>query len=478
MKTLLVGTREEPLEILRQALSLRNHEITIAAPDEDALELLGRELFPLVILVHLDDKTLHFARSVRTLRNGHRATLMAVLDTSQIDKLNEVLEAGIDQCIVESLYDEIRLDIRLAFAEKLAQEKREWGILEQKLRDSEARYRSIVETSVDAIITINDRGHVLTFNRAAQKLFQYSASEVIGRNVHMLMPEPYSSEHDDYMNNYLTTGKKKIIGIGREVSGKRQDGTTFPMYLAVSETFIRDKRVFTGIIRDISSERRLEKEILQISEHERRRIGQDLHDGLGQMLTGIGLITRNIASQLEKAEHPLYNQAEEVVSLIRDADQYARELTRGLVPVEFDNEGLNTALERLTDHAKKLFGIECTFQSNSVVQTEDSSGAVQLYRIAQESVSNAVKHGGATSVHIRVDGFRDFIRLQIQDNGTGFDKDWDKKGGLGVRIMQFRAGLIGANLEISDAKEGGALITCNMPQDSIGAENSHNPGNT
>src|SRR5690242_11586182 len=123
--------------------------------------------------------------------------------------------------------------------------------LEQARRDSEAQIHAILDTAVDAIITIDERGRMESFNRAAQRLFGFEAAEVLGQNVKMLMPEPYRHQHDTYLANYLRTGKAKIIGIGREVVGMKKDGSHFPMELAVSEVRLGDRVTFTGIVRDI-----------------------------------------------------------------------------------------------------------------------------------------------------------------------------------------------------------------------------------
>ena len=130
-----------------------------------------------------------------------------------------------------------------------------------QLEDSEARTRTILETAVDAIITIDGRGLVESINPAAERLFGYPASEVVGQNVKILMPQPYRDEHDGYLHNYLTTGQKKIIGIGREVVGRRKDGSTFPMDLAVSEVQLGSRRLFTGIVRDISERNKAEEQL-------------------------------------------------------------------------------------------------------------------------------------------------------------------------------------------------------------------------
>ncbi|MCE9604927.1 MAG: PAS domain S-box protein [Planctomycetia bacterium] len=132
----------------------------------------------------------------------------------------------------------------------------------QQLEESEARTRTILETAVDAIITIDARGSVESMNPAAEKLFGYPSAEVIGKNVKMLMPDPYRDEHDGYLRNYLTTGQKKIIGIGREVVGLRKDGSTFPMDLAVSEVKLGHRQLFTGIVRDITDRKKTEKQLM------------------------------------------------------------------------------------------------------------------------------------------------------------------------------------------------------------------------
>ncbi len=128
---------------------------------------------------------------------------------------------------------------------------------------SEVRLKSIVQTAVDGIITIDERGLIDTFNSAAERLFGYSAEEVVGKNVNMLMPSPYHEQHNGFLAQYLATGEKKIIGLGREVVGRRKDGSTFPMHLSVGEMLLGDKRFFTGILHDISNRKQAEERALQ-----------------------------------------------------------------------------------------------------------------------------------------------------------------------------------------------------------------------
>jgi PAS domain S-box-containing protein len=153
----------------------------------------------------------------------------------------------------------------------------------EKLHAAEAMYRTMVDTAVDAIITIDHRGVIDSFNRAAERLFGYTAAEVIGSNVRILMPDPYASEHDRYLANYLRTGERHIIGIGREVVARRKDGTHFPIDLAVGEWFRGSEPHFTGIIRDLT-ERKAAEQTLRVSEQRFRSLFTN--SPLGKALIG------------------------------------------------------------------------------------------------------------------------------------------------------------------------------------------------
>lgn len=335
---------------------------------------------------------------------------------------------------------------------------------ESILRENEARLNAILDTAVDGIITIDGRGRITLFNQAACRIFGYTEQEVMGNDIKMLMPEPYSSEHGSYMRNYTKTGKQKIIGRGREMKGLRKDGSTFPLYLAVSEFHSPSGRSFTGIVRDVSEQRRLEQEVLNVSDHERRRIGQDLHDGLGQMLTGIGLMSRSLEKRLQKNKSDASQQAGEITQLIRKADEYAKNLSRGLLPVDFEIRGLVTSLERLAANAERLFGITCRFHEENPPLFHNTSVDEHLFRIAQEAISNAVKHGMASKVDLMLYATPEYACLQVTDNGKGFPGSWQEKKGSGIDIMLFRAQLIGANLDIRNREEGGAELNCILPR--------------
>ncbi len=343
--------------------------------------------------------------------------------------------------------------------------------VEDALHVSEARAQAILETTVDAVITIGEDRRIMSFNRAAERIFGYESAQVMGHDVSMLMPDPYRSEHDAYVERYLRTGQRRIIGIGREVTGLRADGTIFPMELAVSEMVLPGRRLFTGIVRDISERRHLEQEVLRISDMERRRIGQDLHDGLGQMLTGIGLIAGGVARRA-KAESPdMAVDIEEVVTLVREADAYARGLARGLVPVELEMGGLTGALERMVESVHRMFDVQCRLHVQGSTQVQDPTVAMHLYRIAQEAVSNAARHSKAKLISVLLVLGDEQVRLRVRDDGVGLpvalaeDALEGPRTGMGLRIMHYRARIIGASLEITTAPEGGTVILCTRRHD-------------
>jgi signal transduction histidine kinase len=181
------------------------------------------------------------------------------------------------------------------------------------------------------------------------------------------------------------------------------------------------------------------------------------------MLTGLGLITQNLHKRMAARDLPEAEDVGEVSELIKEADQFARGLARGLVPVDLSEAGLAAAIARLADNAEKLFGIRVPFDLVGTVAVLDPTVATHLFRIAQEALSNAVKHGKARHVKISLAAGARQVRLRIYDDGVGFpDEASSEPTGMGVRIMRHRARVIGANLDIGGNAEGGTTITCTV----------------
>lgn len=328
------------------------------------------------------------------------------------------------------------------------------------LRDSEERLHAVLRTAVEGIITIDERGLVETINPAAEKIFGWKAAELVGQNINRLMPMPYSREHDSYLQNYVEGGHAKIIGIGREVTGLRKDGTVFPMNLSVSEVRLSDRRLFAGFVRDITERRRLEREILEISDRERQRIGQDLHDGLCQSLTGIELMSEVLEQKLARRSKEGAARVGEIASHVRDAIRQTRLMAQGLAPVTLESEGLMSGLQELATKTSRIFGIDCRFSCEGTVLVPDISIATHLFRIAQEAVSNAVKHGQASEVVIRLEVGHESALLLVSDDGLNLPEVLPGREGMGVHIMKYRAGAIGGTLSLRPREPSGTQVVC------------------
>ena len=365
---------------------------------------------------------------------------------------------------------------------KIARDITERKRVEANLREGEQLMRAILDTAADAIITINEHGIIQSANAATGHLFGYGASELIGQNINVLMPEPFHSEHNDYLRNYLRTGYARIIGIGREVTGLRKDGVTFPMHLAVGEVQLAGRRLFTGIVHDLSERRNLERQIIEAATGEQRRIGQDLHDGLCQDLIGIAYSIDDIRSDLPIQASAAVGSLKQVAASVRTAATQARDLSHGLNPVDVRAGGLPTALENLTSRVSKSFGIRCKFIWDRIAQVPDDTTATHLYRITQEAISNAIKHGKAKTIQVSLTAPDGELVLSVSDNGKGISppvRDGIKHGlplagrmmphgagpGIGLQTMQYRARVINGTFSAGPRKGGGTIVSCIFRRD-------------
>ncbi len=229
---------------------------------------------------------------------------------------------------------------------------------------------------------------------------------------------------------------------------------------------LTDSRNYTGFIRDITERKRLEKEILEISEREQRRIGQDLHDGLCQHLAGIEMLGQVLAQKLAAQPKEISGRAVEITKALRDAIGQTRLLARGLSPVTLETDGLMSALAELALNTTKMFRVNCSFHSTDSVQFPDNVAATHLFRIVQEAISNAIKHGQARNISIQLAEAANQVHLQVSDDGMGFSKKLSPTPGMGLRIMQSRTGMVGGTILIEQPAEGGTVVKLTAPKHS------------
>lgn len=215
---------------------------------------------------------------------------------------------------------------------------------------------------------------------------------------------------------------------------------------------------------EIQERKSAEEKILEISGREQRRIGEELHDGLGQALTGISFLTKVLAKKLRESNPVQAAEAERIASLVTDAIGKTRDMARGFYPVELESNGLVSTLRDLAAREENIFGIKCVFETTEETAVEDLNRATQVYRIAQEAIENAIKHGQAKNILIRFERTAGSFLLAVEDDGTGFPVQLPEKHGMGLQIMKYRAGMIHGTFEIRRKVRRGTCVTCLFPQ--------------
>jgi PAS domain S-box-containing protein len=383
------------------------------------------------------------------------------------------------------------------FARDISERK----LREQELRDERARLANLVEAAVTAIITINNHGLVGNANPATEKLFGYTEAELVGRNVHMLMPEPYHSQHDGYLRNYLGTGDKKIIGIGREVMGRRKDGTTFPIHLAVSEFEASGQRYFTGIIHDLSDRKNAEE---ALRESEWRLAQVQKMEAVGQLSGGVAHDFNNlltvIGGNLElymnqlpaSVDQRLLNDAKDAVDM--GARLTERLLTfsrqRSLAPVLINLNELTLGMSELLRRTLgETIDFSATLASDLWPVRADVSGIENTILNLAINARDAMPRGGRLiieSQNLSVGegdseklAVGDFVLLSVSDSGTGMSpetvtrafepffstKEPGKGTGLGLASVYGFVKQSGGHAEVYSEIGTGTTVNIYLPRD-------------
>ena len=218
-----------------------------------------------------------------------------------------------------------------------------------------------------------------------------------------------------------------------------------------------------GVGFDITERKGLEEAILEISATEQRRIAQDLHDGLGQHLTGIAFMSKVLEQKLSDKSLPEAAEAAKIVKMVNQAIDNTRQLARGLHPVAAEPLGLMSALKKWASEVEELFHIQCSFRCEKSLAIHDANLATHLYRIAQEAVNNAIRHGKSRNIVIGLSGKNGAGTLTIQDDGDGFPKKPASQPGVGLSIMNYRADMVGGSLKVQPNEERGITVTCMFP---------------
>jgi signal transduction histidine kinase len=218
---------------------------------------------------------------------------------------------------------------------------------------------------------------------------------------------------------------------------------------------------------NMADRKRSERELSEIAARQQQKMGQELHDGLGQQLLGLRLMASSLTKLLEARELPEAESARELADGLMGAQQNVRALIKGIRPVEVDAHGLMTGLADLADRTEQLAGVPCVFHCSRPADLENNHTATQLFYIAAEAVGNAVRHARAEHIEISLTRNDQRLQLWIRDDGCGLAGDLEQIAGMGMRIMRHRAAMISAVLTIESAREGGTLVTCVVPVGSL-----------
>jgi signal transduction histidine kinase len=246
--------------------------------------------------------------------------------------------------------------------------------------------------------------------------------------------------------------------------------TSFAIFagmLSKLRTLVRelDKRVLertAALEREVAERQRLDREIAQVADRERHRLGQELHDSLGQHLTGTALAAQVLKEKLARKAALETAEAEKLVRYVEEGIDLTRNLARGFFSPELDADGLTVALHGLAENVTERFGIDCVFEGEESIRVPDSVIATQLYRIAQEAVANSVKHAAARRITIRLGMSPSELLLAISDDGIGFPDKLPRSEGLGLQLMRHGASLAGASFDVRRNGQRGTLITCRL----------------
>jgi PAS domain S-box-containing protein len=365
--------------------------------------------------------------------------------------LHELAEVFLQQSITSSDRSAVQTDSRSA--------------VEAPLLNMEAKYRALVE-QIPAIVFMAylDKGIGEAYvSPQIEAALGFSQSEWLEDPVRW-----YQQIHPDDKMRWSVEAAEMFLS-GRPLRSSyrviARDGKTLWFQCEAKMIRREDGRPWFihGVGFDITERKGLEEAILEISAREQRRIAQDLHDGLGQHLTGIAFMSKVLEEKLSDRSLPEAVEAAKIVRMVNQAIDNTRELARGLHPVPAEPLGLMSALRRWASDVEELFHIRCRFQCPSPLCIRDANLATHLYRIAQEAVHNAIRHGKSRNIVVSLSGKNGTGTLTIRDDGDGFQKNQEGHPGVGLSIMNYRADMVGGSLKVQPNEDRGITVTCTFP---------------
>jgi PAS domain S-box-containing protein len=336
--------------------------------------------------------------------------------------------------------------------------------IESDLRTLAGRLQTVVDTAGDGVLLVDERGTIVLFNPACVRLFGYTAEEAIGRRIDLLMPSPLAEGAIEETHESSGDYRTPLSVHARPIRARRKDGTTFSAELSLGEFPNEGSPLFVGVVHDATERRQLEAALLDAIGHEQRRLGRDLHDGLGQELVALSLLLAALARNALEARLQIAPDLERAVTVVKHAIQTTRGVARGLSPIDSAAGGLIGGLRDLVARLGDLPGPKIRFSAIEAAQLGLTPASTDhLYRIAQEALTNALRHAGANHIDVTLDVEPTTVRLEVCDDGNGGRLSDGNASGLGLKTMRYRAALIGARFNITQGAPG-TCIVCECPQ--------------
>jgi PAS domain S-box-containing protein len=382
-----------------------------------------------------------------------------VMDVTERKEVQESLRRARDE--LEARVAERTAELALA-NERLRGEIREREQAEASLRTSEQRLRHFVESNIIGMVIFDRSGRIREANDAFLILLGYTREDLAAGRIdwHALTPPEYCDRDQRAACALADSGAFPPY----EKECFHANGSRVPVLIGGS-VFDRNDAMGLGVgfVLDLTERKGLERELLRVSEREQQRIGQDLHDGLCQHLTGVRYRSAILQKQLDAISPSHARDAGLIGDLLNQGIEQARNLAHGLHPVKLEDNGLMSALQELADHVESVFGCTCECHISQAALLDDYPAATHLYRIAQEAITNAIKHGKAGRIVVSLLEERDSLVLRVDDDGVGFVFPLESRSsGMGLRFMNYRASALGASLTISPRSPRGTRVECRL----------------
>jgi len=323
---------------------------------------------------------------------------------------------------------------------------------EQALRDAEARNRALLDANPDIIFRIDSGGRYLDVSVSPQTKFPYAPEDLVGRQMSDFFSEEFAREHLEHVHKAIDTGEMQIWESRLKVGRSNVEFEARYVRSGPAEAVV--------MVRDITERLALEREVISVGERERRRIARDLHDGLGQHLTGLSLALQDLSRRLADDGSPYAASVRGITVMSQDAIAETRRIAGSLAPSFSSETGLAAALTGLGKNVADYAGVNCRVHCEHGDDVHDVEFATHLYRIAQEAVNNALKHADASDIDIYYGRDGGSFYLKVVDNGIGIPDASERVAGLGLKSMNYRARMIGARLEVSRGAKGGTQVLC------------------